>query len=96
MLKKLLEGGFRLVTLERFARYPAVEKDGMIALLDVSNDYVRIFGQVGYRMGEGIGVLVERTGGKVFVWHQQSVLASPELVAAYDRVREELNELLEA
>lgn len=96
MLKKLLEGGFRLVTLERFARYPAVEKDGMIALLDVSNDDVRIFGQVGYRMGEGIGVLVERAGGKVFVWHQQSVLASPELVAAYDRVREELNELLEA
>ncbi len=95
LLERLLRAGFRLVTLERFARYPAVEKDGMISLLDTSGGKIRIFGQVGYRMGEGIGVLVERGGGKVFVWHQQSVPASPELVASYDRVRGELNELLE-
>ncbi len=67
----------------------------MISLLDTSGGTIRIFGQVGYRMGEGIGMLVEQGGGKVFVWHQQSVPASPELLATYDRIREELNELLE-
>lgn len=95
-LEKLLRAGFHLVTLERFARYPAAEKDGMIALLDTSGETVRVFGQVGYRMGEGIGMLVERAGRKVFVWRHQSVPASPDLLATYDRFREELRRILES
>lgn len=95
VLEKLLRAGFKLVTLERFARYPAVEKGGMIALLDISRGMVRIFGQAGYRMGEGIGMLVERAGGKSFVCHEHSVPASLELLEAYRRFRDELNRLLE-
>ncbi len=95
LLEKLLRAGFRLVRLERFARYPAVEKEGMIALLDTSGEKIRVFGQVGYRLGGGIGVLVERASRKFFIWHEKSVPASPELLAAYDRFREELKHLLE-
>jgi hypothetical protein len=49
---------------------------------------------VGYRVGSGIGVLVERVGGKAFVWKDQSVPATPELLTAYEKVKNELAALL--
>ena len=93
-VERLLHAGFHLVSLEQFARYPAVEKDGFIALLDLSGEGVRPFGSVGYRVSGGIAVLVERAGGKSFVWKQSSVQATPELLVAYTRVQSELAELL--
>ncbi len=95
VLQKLLRTGFKLVTLERFARYPAAEKDGFIALLELTEGKVRVFGQVGYRMGEGIGVLVDRPQGKAFVWHAQAETASPDLIESYNRIKAELKDLLE-
>ncbi len=95
VLEKLLRAGFRFLTLERMERYLAVEKEGFIALLDPGGGKIRIFGQAGYRIGEGIGMLVERAEGKAFVWHGESVAASPELLAAYNRFKTELKELLE-
>ncbi len=80
-LEKLLRTGFKFVTLERYGRYLAVEKEGFIALLDPAEGKVRLFSQVGYRMGDGIGMLVERREGKAFVWHGKSAAASPQLLA---------------
>ena len=93
-LESLLKAGFQFVTFEQFARYPAVEKAGFVALLDISGEKVRQFGSVGYHLGNGIGVLIERSGGKAFVWKNESVEATPELLAAYERVKKELAELL--
>jgi hypothetical protein len=93
-LESLLKAGFQFVTFEQFARYPGVEKTGFVALLDVSGEKVRQFGSVGYRLGAGIGVLIERPGGKAFVWKNESVEATPELLATYERVGQELAELL--
>jgi hypothetical protein len=93
--ERLLKAGFQFVTLEQFARYPAVEKAGFVALLDVSGDGVRQFGSVGYRLGNGIGVLIERAGGKAFAWKNESVAASPDLLAAYKEAKRELAELLQ-
>ena len=93
-LESLLKAGFQFVTFEQFARYPAVEKAGFVALLDISGEKVRQFGSVGYRLGSGIGVLIERAGGKAFVWKNESVEATPELLATYVRVKKELEELL--
>lgn len=94
-LERLLRAGFKFVTFERFARYPAVEKDGFVALLDTAQGEIRIFGQVGYRIGEGIGVLVKRARERVFVWKRESVKATPELLKAYDDFRAELKQNLE-
>jgi hypothetical protein len=96
VLEKLLHAGFKFVSLERFARYPAVEREGFVALLDTAAGKVRIFGQAGYRMGEGIGMLMERETEKAFVWHGESVEATPELLAAYNKFKTELNALLES
>jgi hypothetical protein len=93
-LESLLQAGFRFVTYERYARYPAVEREGFVALLDVSGGKVQLFGQVGYHVGEGIGMLVEQGAGKAFVWKSQRVTATPELLAAYERTKLDLRRLL--
>jgi len=95
ILESLLQAGFRFVTFERYGRYPAAEREGFVALLEVSDGSVRLFGQVGYHVGEGIGMLVERGQGKAFVWKGQSVTATPELLAAYERIKLDLRRLLE-
>ena len=93
-LEGLLKAGYHFITFEQFARYPAAEKEGFVALLDISGEGVRLFGSVGYRLGSGIAVLIERAGGKAFVWKNESREATPELLAVYSRVKEELAALL--
>ena len=95
-LERFLRAGFTFVTLERYARYLGVEKDGFIALLDPASGKLTVFSQVGYRLGDGIGMLVDRGAGKAFVWKEQAVDATPELLAAYDRFKAELEEVLQA
>ncbi len=90
----MLDAGFRFVTLERVDRYLGVERDGFVALLDPSEGQVRIFSQVGYRLGQGIAMLVERGAGEAFVWHDQEVRATTELLERYRRFRAELESLL--
>jgi len=93
-LESLLKAGYRFAAFEQFARYPAVEKAGFVALLDISGDKVRQFGSVGYHLGNGIGVLVEHAGGKAFVWKNESKEATAELLATYANVKKELAGLL--
>lgn len=93
-LEQLLHSGFRFVTLPRYERYLGVERDGFVALIDASGGGVRIFGQPGYLIGEGLAMLVERGAGKAFVWHEQSVTVTPELLVAYEGFRADLGNLL--
>jgi hypothetical protein len=93
-LESLLKAGFQFVTFEQFARYPGVEKAGFVALLDISGEKVRQFGSLGYHLGGGIGVLIERAGRKVFVWKNEVAEATPELLATYVGVKQELDDLL--
>ena len=93
-LESVLKAGFQFVTFEQFARYPGVEKAGFVALLDISGEKVRQFGSVGYHLGGGIGVLIERSGMKAFVWKNELAEATPELLATYASVKKELDELL--
>jgi hypothetical protein len=94
VLERLLRSDFRFLTIERYERYLAVEKNGFVALLDPAGGRFTLYSQIGYRIGEGIGMLVEGPSGKAFVWHQEAVPASSELLAAYERIRRELNDLL--
>jgi hypothetical protein len=96
MLEGLLRAGFRFLTLERYARYLAVEKNGFVALLDSADGGLTIFSQAGHLMGDGIGMLVEEPAGKSFVFHGQRTTATPELLSAYENFKRELGELLNA
>jgi len=93
-LERFLRAGFTFVTLERYARYLGAEKNGFIALLDATGGGIRPFSQVGYRMGDGIGMLVERGAGKAFVWKEEAVAATTELLINYEQFKEELEKLL--
>ncbi len=95
LLRRLLGAGFTFVTVEHVTRYLAVEKEGFVALLDPADGALKIYGQVGYRMGGGVGMLVERGGTKAFVLHGQQIEASPEMLETYERVRKELEGLIE-
>ena len=94
VLRQLLEAGFQFVAVERAERYLGVTRQGFIALLDPSANGLKIFGQPGYRIEDGIGMLVDRAGGKFFVWHGHSIAATPELLAAYESFRAEISRLL--
>ena len=93
-LERFLRAGFRFVTFERYSRYIAVEKDGFVALLDPAGGTFALFGQAGYVMGDGIGMLVERPEGKVFLHHSQSLAATAELLVAYAEFKREVAALL--
>ncbi len=93
-LEKFWRAGFKFVALEHVERYVGVEKNGFVALLDPAGGRLKVFGQVGRRMGNGIGVLVERGAGKAFVRKSEVVTASPELLADYERFKTELSGLL--
>lgn len=93
-LQKILEAGFRLMRIPHVERYLTVERNGFVALLDPSGGGLSLLGQVGYLLGEGIGMLVEREGRRVFVWKQESREATPEMVAEYEQFKEDIEEQL--
>lgn len=93
-LERILSAGFRFVTVERAERYLGVERDGFVALLEPADGELKLFGQAGYLMGEGIGMLVERREGKRFVWHDQSVPATPAMLAGYEQFKRDLREIV--
>jgi hypothetical protein len=90
VLEGLLKSGFTLVSFEKYTRCIGVEKEGFVALLDPGEGHLRLFSQVGYRMGDEIGMLVVRQEGKAFVCHDQVISVTPVLLEAYERFREEL------
>jgi hypothetical protein len=93
-LERLLGAGFSFMTFERYARYVGVRKERFVALLDPAEGDIRLFSQAGLLMGEGIGMLVRQGGRQAFVWKEQAVEATPELLEAYERFRQELQSLL--
>src|SRR5690348_16126504 len=95
VLERFLKARFKFVTLEHVERYLTVEKEGFVALLDPADGRLNLFGQAGYRMGRGIGMLVDGRAGKSFVWKTESMAATPRLVAAYERFKAEVRGILE-
>ena len=94
-LERILNAGFRFVSVERAERYLGVEREGFVALLEPAGGRIKLFGQAGYLMSTGIGMLVERREGKCFVWHDQSVPAAPEMLAGYEKFKRELGTILQ-
>jgi hypothetical protein len=94
ILQKLLQAGFEFASIEHVARHIVMEKEGFIALLDPADGQLRVFGQLGYRVGDGIGMLIEQGGRQAFVWKKESMEATPEILTSYARVRGELAEIL--
>jgi hypothetical protein len=93
-LQNLYAVGFDLQTFDRFPKAIGVLRDNCIAFLVPGPDGLQILGNVGWRMGESLGPLVEREGRKVFVHKQEILEATPERVAALERFRRDLKSIL--
>ena len=93
-LQRLYLAGFELQTFERYPNSVGVLRDGCIALLRATPAGLEMIGTPGWRMGEFMGVLVERDGRKVFQSKAEIVEATPERLGALRRFRNDVDELL--
>ena len=93
-LQRIYLAGFELETYDRFPKCVGVVRDGCVALLVPGVDGLQILGTPGWRMGEAIGVLVEREGRKIFQYKQETVEATAERLQTLDRFQRDLKDLL--
>ena len=93
-LQRLYIAGFDLQTFDRFPKAIGVLRDNCLAFLVPGPDGLQILGNVGWRMGESLGALVEREGRKVFVHKQELIEATPERIATLERFRSDLKAIL--
>jgi hypothetical protein len=95
-LEAIYFAGFEIETFERFPNSLGLRKGSCIALVQASPDGLKIIGQTGWRMGEVLGVLVERDGKQVFQAKSELVEATPERLRELEDFRRELEDLLSA
>jgi hypothetical protein len=93
-LQKLYVAGFELQTFDRFPKAIGVLRDGCIAFLVPGPEGLQILGNVGWRMGESLGPLVERGGKKVFVHKGEVLEATPERLATLEKFVSDLKAFL--
>ncbi len=93
-LQRLYLAGFEVETFERFPKAIGVLREGCIAFLVPGPEGLQILGNVGWRMGESLGPLVERNGRKVFVHKEEIIEATDEMITTLDRFRADLKAML--
>lgn len=93
-LQRIYLAGFEIETFDRFPKCVGVVRDNCIALLVPGSDGLQVLGTPGWRMGEAIGVLVEKGGRRVFQAKPEIVEATPERLETLRRFRADLEELL--
>ena len=93
-LQQLYVAGFDLQTFDRFPKAVGVMRENCIAFLVPGPDGLQILGNVGWRMGESLGPLVERDGRKVFVHKGEILEATPERMETLERFRDDLRRVL--
>ena len=72
----------------------AAGDDKVVHVWPTGPDGLQILGNVGWRMGESLGPLVERGGRKVFVHKQETLEATPERISALEAFKADLRRLL--
>ena len=93
-LQRIYLAGFEIETFDRFPKCVGVVRDNCVALLVPGADGLQMLGAPGWRLGEAIGVLVDRAGRQVFQAKQELVEATPERLETLRKFREDLEELL--
>jgi hypothetical protein len=93
-LQQIYLAGFELQTFDLFPKCVGVIRDNCIALLVPGSEGLQILGSPGWRMGEVMGVLVERQGRPVFQAKSEMIEATPEMLQILARFRADLDKLL--
>ena len=93
-LARIYQAGFDIEQFERFPQAIGIVRDQCIALFESTQNGLSMIGMPGWRMGEVMGVLVEKDGRKVFQAKQEVIEATPELQERLQTFERELKELL--
>jgi hypothetical protein len=95
-LQAIYLAGFEIETFERFPNAVGLTKGSCIALVEPTQDGLRLIGQPGWQMGDVLGVLVERSGAQMFQSKNELVDATPDRLAELESFRQELECLMSA
>ena len=93
-LARLYQAGFEVQKLERFPRGLCVLRGECVAVLEPRPEGLTLIGSAGWRIGEGIGVLVEKDGRQVFQSKDQIIEATAERLRALRQFEADLRRLL--
>lgn len=93
-LQRLYLAGFEFQTFDRYPNAVAAMRDGAVALLQPTTEGLTMMGTPGWRMGEVMGVLVEKDGRQVFQYKDELVEATPERLQILRRFREDLEQVI--
>ncbi|PYX79422.1 MAG: hypothetical protein DMG70_27755 [Acidobacteria bacterium] len=89
-LQRIYLAGFELETFERFPKCIGVVRDHCVALLVPGIEGLQLLGSPGWRMGEVMGVLVEKEGRRVFQAKDEILEATPDRLQVLQHFREDL------
>jgi hypothetical protein len=93
-LQRIYLAGFELQTFDRFPKCVGVIRDNCIAMLIPGVEGLQILGAPGWRMGEAIGVLVEKDGRQIFQNKQEILEATPERLDKLRNFKQDLKKLM--
>ncbi len=95
-LEAIYLAGFEIQNFERFPSAVGLLKGNCIALVQATADGLKLIGQPGWRMGEVLGVLVEKDGRRVFQAKSELVEATAERLSELESFSRELEGLMSA
>jgi hypothetical protein len=93
-LARIYQAGFDITQLERYPGVAAVVRNDVIVLLRPTLAGLEMVGTPGWKIGESIGVLVDKGGSKVFQSKSTLLEATPERLSLLEAFRKDLTQLL--
>lgn len=95
-LQRIYLAGFEIQTFDGFPKCVGVIRDNCIALLVPGVGGLQMLGTPGWRMGEVMGVLVEKNGRQVFQAKEEILEATPERLETLRRFQTDLAVVMQA
>jgi hypothetical protein len=95
-LQRIYLAGFELHVFDRYPNSIGIIRDGCVALLRSTPVGLELIGAPGWRMGEVLGVLVEKQGKQVFQAKSEIVEATPQRLDVLQKFKDDLEQLMTA
>ena len=93
-LARIYQAGFEITQIERYPGLAAVVRHDVIVLLRPTPAGLEMVGTPGWKIGETIGILVDKSGNKVFQSKSTLLEATPERLSLLEAFRKDLTQLL--
>jgi hypothetical protein len=93
-LARIYQAGFEIEQFDRFPQAVGIVREGCMALVQATPDGLAMLGRPGWRLGEVMGVLVEKETGWVFQEKDRVLEATPDRLASLKVFERDLQSFL--